>query len=197
MSQVSDVVIAANPTGLAMRTELNDINGAFNTNHKGSSAPGSIAAGTTWIDDTNNPLWDYYVYDGSTNIKLGIIDTTNNLLILDQVELKSTRQEVKASTSASNAMTLDLDDGAVFSHTTTENTTVTFSNPAASGKNSGFKLFLTQDATGRTITWPGSVIWPSGAEPDVTTPSAKYVLVFETIDAGTIWYGTLAIENAS
>lgn len=197
MSQVSDVTIAANPTGLAMRTEVNNINAAFNTNHKGSSAPGSLVAGSHWIDDTNDPIWDYYFYDGTTSIKLCKIDTTNNIVIFDGVELESTNQTVKTITSTSSAITVDLDDGAVFYHLTTENTTFTFSNPAASGKNSGFKLFLTQDATGRTITWPGTVIWPNGVEPDVSVLSEKHILVFETRDGGTTWFGTLAIEAAA
>ena len=49
MSQVSDVSLA-NIGFSAFRSELNDILGALNTSHLGTSAPGSIAQGTMWID---------------------------------------------------------------------------------------------------------------------------------------------------
>lgn len=97
-------------------------------------------------------------------------------------------------TSTSNAITVDLDNGAVFKHVFTENTTFTFSNPEATGTRSAFELYLTNDATGRTPTWPASVIWSNGAEPDVTTINEKNILQFTTIDGGTIWYGALVHE---
>ncbi len=108
-----------------------------------------------------------------------------------------TAPAVNVITSAANAITVDIDDGYVFSHTFTEDTTFTFSNPAVSGKLTSFKLFLTNDGTGRTPTWPGSVVWSNGSEPDVSTISEKNVLVFDTIDGGTIWYGALCVEAAA
>ena len=49
MSQVSDVSLA-NQGFSAFRTELNNILGALNTAHIGSSAPSSVAQGTIWVD---------------------------------------------------------------------------------------------------------------------------------------------------
>ena len=49
MAQVSDVSIA-NQGFSAFRTELNNILAAFNTQHSGSSAPASLAAGSMWLD---------------------------------------------------------------------------------------------------------------------------------------------------
>lgn len=113
---------------------------------------------------------------------------------MDTLDLQLAKYRIlTAVTSSSNATTIDLSLGFIFSHTFTENTTFTFSNPQTGTTNTGFKLFLTNDATGRTPTWPASVIWPNGVEPDLTTVSEKNVLVFETIDVGTIWYGALAI----
>ena len=48
MSQVSDYSLA-NQGFSAFRTELNNILGAINTLNAGSSAPGSIAAGSLWL----------------------------------------------------------------------------------------------------------------------------------------------------
>ena len=101
-------------------------------------------------------------------------------------------EEFTAVTSSSNATTVNSHDGTVFSHTLTENTTFTFSNPASSGKASGFSLKIVQDASasGFTVTWPAAVDWPSGTAPTLTsTASAVDQFVFYTHDGGTTWYG--------
>ena len=104
-------------------------------------------------------------------------------------------EEYTAVTSSSNATTVNLRDGTNFSHTLTENTTFTFSNPAASGKVSAFSLKLVQDASasGYAVTWPSSVKWPSAAAPTPSaTASAVDYFIFITHDGGTTWYGFTA-----
>jgi len=55
---------------------------------------------------------------------------------------------------------------------------------------------LHQDATGsRTVTWPGSVKWSGGAPTLTTTASAVDILVFESLNGGTTWYGSLVGTN--
>ena len=78
MSQVSDVSLA-NQGFSAFRTELNNILGALNTLHLGSSAPASLAAGSLWVD-TSGGATAYILkfYDGSDSITLGTINTTAN-----------------------------------------------------------------------------------------------------------------------
>lgn len=102
-----------------------------------------------------------------------------------------------AVTSTANATTINSQLGDVFTHTFTENTTFTFSNPQATGTFSGFVLYLTNDGTGRTPTWPASVDWEGGTAPILTTASERNVLVFTTVDGGTIWYGSVAVRAAS
>ena len=78
MSQVSDVSLA-NIGFSAFRSELNDILGAINTSHIGSSAPGSIAQGTIWIDTSGGATaWVLKLYDGAGHISLGTINSTAN-----------------------------------------------------------------------------------------------------------------------
>jgi hypothetical protein len=104
-------------------------------------------------------------------------------------------EEYTAVTSSSNATTVNLHDGTNFSHTLTENTTFTFSNPAPSGKSSSFTLKLVQDASasGYTVTWPTAVDWPAATAPTLTaTASAVDYFVFITHDGGTTWYGFTA-----
>ena len=78
MSQVSDVSLA-NQGFSAFRSELNNILGAINTSHIGTSAPGSIAQGTIWIDTSAGATgWVLKLYDGAGHISLGTINSTAN-----------------------------------------------------------------------------------------------------------------------
>ena len=100
-----------------------------------------------------------------------------------------------AVTSSSNATTVNCENGNAFSHTLTENTTFTFSNPPASGTAFSFSIEIIQDASasGYTVTWPASVDWPSATAPTLTaTANAKDVFVFYTRDGGTNFYGFTA-----
>jgi hypothetical protein len=100
-----------------------------------------------------------------------------------------------AVTSSSNATTVDCEAGNAFSHTLTENTTFTFSNPPASGTAYSFSIEIIQDASasGYTVTWDSAVDWPAATAPTLTaTASAKDVFVFYTRDGGTTWYGFTA-----
>tara|TARA_Y100000310_G_scaffold275149_1_gene291583 strand:- start:43 stop:597 length:555 start_codon:yes stop_codon:yes gene_type:complete len=69
MSQVSDYTLS-NIGFSAFRTELNSILNASNTLNAGSSAPGSVAAGSLWLDTTNSTTPTLKFYDGSDQISL-------------------------------------------------------------------------------------------------------------------------------
>ena len=100
-----------------------------------------------------------------------------------------------AVTSSSNSAVVDCETGNTFSHTLTENTTFTFSNPPTTGTAYTMSLEIIQDASasGFTVTWPTSVDWPSATAPTLTaTASAVDVFVFTTRDGGTTWYGFTA-----
>lgn len=57
---------------------------ALHSTHSGDERPSYAVAGTIWIDNTN-ANWDLNVFDGSEDIKIGTIDTTNNLFIPENV----------------------------------------------------------------------------------------------------------------
>lgn len=116
----------------------------------------------------------------------GDVDITGELIV------DSYNETYAAVTSTSNATTVNCENGNAFSHTLTENTTFTFSNPPTTGTAYTFSLEVIQDASasGYTVTWPTSVDWPSATAPTLTaTASAKDVFVFYTRDGGTNWYG--------
>ncbi len=81
MAQVSDVVLD-NQGFASFRTELNNILAAINTSHAGSSAPGSAAAGTIWVDNSSSGTLDIKINDGSDNLTLFSINTSTNAITL-------------------------------------------------------------------------------------------------------------------
>ena len=90
---------------------------------------------------------------------------------------------VVASTGATRA--LDVSVYGAFDCTMDQNCTLSFSNPAPSGKTSSFMLIL---RGAFTPTFPASVVWPGGSPPTYEAPS---IYVFTTVDAGTTWFGGL------
>jgi hypothetical protein len=78
-------------------------------------------------------------------------------------------------------------------HSATLNSaTVTFTfTGATSGLVAAMVLELAQDGPGgRLVAWPGSVVWPGGTAPTLSTAGgAVDVLMFFSRDGGTTWYG--------
>ena len=107
--------------------------------------------------------------------------------------------ETFVSVSSSGGSTIiNCEAGNVFSHTLSENTTFTFTNPPLSGTAYGFTLKLVQDASASvyTVTWPSSVDWSFARTPSLSNDANDVdQFVFYTHDGGTTWYGFLAGRN--
>ena len=188
----------------------------------GGTALTSTAAELNILDGVTATASELNILDGVTstaaelNILDGVTATTAEINYLDVTTLGTSeankavtsdangvtkfdngiQEESTAVTSSSNAATLNLRDGSVFTHTLSEDVTYTFSNPAASGYASSFTLKVTQDSSARTITWPGSVDWAGGTAPTLSTGSGDVdVFVFMTVDGGTIYYGFTAGQD--
>ena len=176
----------------------------------------STAAELNILDGVTSTAAELNILDGVTatatelNLLDGVTATTAELNYLDIATLgltaaskavtadangvvsfdNGTTEESTAITSSSNAATINLRDGNVFTHTLSENVTYTFSNPAASGRASAFILKVVQDSSARTITWPTSVDWAAATAPTITATSAGVdVFAFITVDGGTNFYG--------
>jgi hypothetical protein len=130
---------------------------------------------------------DVQAYDADTS-KLDVAETRSASInmadnILQRPELKD-YSETKVAMGAND---VDLSAGNVFTKTISGATTLTFSNPPASGKAGAFTLILTNGGSA-TVTWPTSVDWAAATAPTLTAAGVD-VLTFTTIDGGTIWYG--------
>ena len=127
--------------------------------------------------------------------KVVTADANGDVTLAAELKATSYNEAYNAVTSSGASVTANCETGNSFSHTLTENTTFTFSNPPASGTAYTMSIEIIQDASasGYTVTWPSSVDWPSATAPTLTaTASAKDVFVFTTRDGGTTFYGFTA-----
>jgi len=206
VSSLSDLSITATAA------ELNILDGATLTTAELNYVDGVTSAIQTQLDakGTVSSLSDLSItatatelnyVDGVTSAIQTQLDAkmtptyTGDVDITGELIVDSYNETYAAVTSSSNATTVDCEAGNAFSHTLTENTTFTFSNPPASGTAYSFSIEIIQDASasGFVVTWPSSVDWPSATAPTLTaTASAKDVFIFTTRDGGTNWYGFTA-----
>lgn len=146
---------------------------------------------------------DVALISPSTNEFLGFNGTTGkwqdtSLTGLSALATGGGVETVSALGSKTTTATVSLANGNVFTVTLGGNVTFTFSG-ATAGTACSFGLYVSQDATGsRLATWPASVKWAGGTAPTLTTTAnALDILVFESINGGTTWYGSLVGNNFS
>jgi hypothetical protein len=124
--------------------------------------------------------------DGATTLAAADMEDT----ILTRPTIKDYGETINAVGNLTGAKTFDLTLGNIVTGTVTGATTLTFSNPSATGIACSFTFIVTNGAA-FVITWPASVDWPGGTAPTLTA-SGIDILTFITIDAGTTWRGFLA-----
>ena len=172
----------------------------------GGTAVTSTAAELNILDGVTSTAAELNILDGvtSTAAELNYLDIAtlgltaaskavtadaNGVITLDN----GFSEEYAAVTSSSNVVSLNLRTANNFSHDLTEATTVSFTNPAASGKVSAATLRIIQGSTARAITWNSSIKWAGDVAPTLSqADNAVDIFVFYTVDAGTTYYGFTA-----
>lgn len=133
------------------------------------------------------------VVDDTTPTLGGPLDGNDE--VVSKVELKDISATKTGPTITAGAITFDLESGNVFEVVLTESiTSITISNPPASGDYGYLAIRFKQDATGSwTVTgWPASVDWVnSNGAPTITTTATtgKDWIELRTFDGGTEWDG--------
>ena len=182
----------------ATQAELNKLSGLTASTAELNTMQG-ILASTTELNYNN--ITTLGVSEASKTVTAS---ASGDVYIAGELQALSYNETYVGLTSSSGAVTIDAEAANVFSHTLTENTTYTFSNPPSNGTAYGFSLKIVQDASasGFTITWPNSVVWPyadkyaaSGAPQLTSTTSAVDQFVFYTYNGGTTWQGFTAGLN--
>ena len=172
----------------------------------GGTAVTSTAAELNILDGVTATASELNILDGvtSTAAELNYLDIAtlgltaaskavtadaNGVITLDN----GFSEEYAAVTSSSNVVSLNLRTANNFSHDLTEATTVSFTNPAASGKVSAATLRIIQGSTARAITWNSSIKWAGDVAPTLSqADNAVDIFAFYTVDGGTTYYGFTA-----
>jgi len=106
--------------------------------------------------------------------------------------------EVTALGNTGTAVTIDCDDGNVFTATLTGNCTFTLASAnSTSNRATSFTLVLTNDATAsRTVAFAGGTFkYPGGSVSRTTDANATDIWFFFSPDNGTNWYVSIPMKN--
>jgi hypothetical protein len=117
---------------------------------------------------------------------------------LYQPTLRYYNEPTSSPTISAGTLTLDLSAAQIFTVSLNAAiTTLTISNtPATASRAIGFTLIFTADGTARSVTWGGSILWPSGTAPTLTSTNNKRdAFSFITTDGGTTWLGFVGGQN--
>lgn len=158
--------------------------------YRGAIANERLAKGTAGMflkQGANDPLWA-----GITEADVALL-TADLATIQAAITALQLLGEVYATQTVSGATTVVFSTARVHKLTMTGNITLALSG-AVNLRACGLTLYLVQDGTGsRLVTWPASVKWPNGSAPILTTtPNAIDIVVLESYDGGTTWFGNLA-----
>lgn len=93
----------------------------------------------------------------------------------------------------SGATPLDIATAHSFNGVVVGATTISFANVPAGAV---FVTFEIVNGGSAAITWPAAVLWAGGSEPGWTAAGTD-IATFYTRNAGTTWYGALALEDCS
>lgn len=132
-------------------------------------------------------------------VPAGTIAATQVQAALEEVALEAaSTYEVLNTVAATGAAEAVPDPNtASVSHLTLDaNCTLTFPALPGAGVSKSFTVVLKQDAVGgRTVVWPGTVVWAAGAAPVLTaTANKRDIFTFLCAD-GTTWLGFVAGQN--
>lgn len=139
------------------------------------------------LSDSRNPL-----AHASTHAAAGSDPLTPTAL--GAVSVKDGGKEtVNTVASAGATPTISLASGNVQMVTLSANATISLTG-ATNGVACSLSLYLVQNGTGGwVVTWPASVKWPGGLAPSLSSGANKIdLIILETLDGGTTWFGALA-----
>lgn len=119
---------------------------------------------------------------------------------LIRAKLRDYSETVSSPTISAGTLTLNLETSNIFTVSLNAAiTTLTISNPPASGSGGSFTLIFTADGTPRSVTWTlssGVIKWAGGTSPVITSASGKVdSFAFFTSDGGATWQGYVGGQN--
>lgn len=82
-------LVIADGDGLTVLAAINTAMAQLGTQNAGNARPADAAAGTIWVDK-NTPsatVWSLFIYDGATDTRIGLFNTTSDFFTPDNVAL--------------------------------------------------------------------------------------------------------------
>lgn len=160
-------------------------------NLTGKPTLATVATSGSYTDLSNIPT----LAGLGSNSFTGSQNLQDNELI--RAKIRDYSETVSSPTISSGTLTLNLETSNIFTVSLNAAiTTLTISNPPASGSGGSFTLIFTADGTARAVTWPASIKWAGGTAPTLTSTSGKLdTFAFFTSDGGTSWQGYVGGQN--
>lgn len=199
--------IASNAT--ANQTDANLLNRA---NHTGAQAIATVSGLQTALDgkvdeSVVTTKGDLIAGTGNATVARVAAGTNGQVLTADNTVTAGVKWtddrsalavegglETIVPVTSTATTTLNLANGNIFDVTLNVASTAfvfTATPNASSTKSCSFTLYLKQGTGSNAVTWPSGVRWSGGAPTLSTTLGAVDILVFESINGGGVWYGSL------
>jgi hypothetical protein len=185
-------VLNANPTE-AVVDLTSDVTGTLPVANGGTGVTSSTGTGATVLN-VSPALTTPQITTGIQNSSPATVISMDSSVFFSG----AFSDEVTALGNTGAAVTIDCDDGNVFTATLTGNCTFTLASAnSTANRATSFTLVLTNDATpDRTVAFAGGTFYfPGGSLSRSTEANYVDIYFFFSPDGGTTWYVTLPAKN--
>lgn len=83
MSQANLVISPTTDTGTTLSNKLNAWRDAVYTMQRGATRPAYAVAGFQWLDEVSASQWDWFLYDGTSDIKIAVFNPTDHTITFE------------------------------------------------------------------------------------------------------------------
>jgi hypothetical protein len=189
-------VLNANPTEVVAVVDLtSDVTGTLPVANGGTGVTSSTGTGDTVLN-VSPALTTPKITTGIQNASAATVISMDSSTFF----AGAFSDEVTALGNTGAAVTIDCDDGNVFTATLTGNATITLASPnSTSNRATSFTLVLTNDATpSRTVAFAGGTFnYPGGSVSRTEDANATDIWFFFSPDNGTNWYVSIPMKDLS
>ena len=169
----------ANADGATVRSDLNNVLSAIQSNNSGGSDPSSLVAGMFYYDSGDN-IFKIVATNGSTITNLFTLSASGNTNCATDIASEFTKTQNFNATTLTDSATVAWDASINQVTSVTLGGNRAFGAPTNQVDGACYVLKVVQDGTGSRIpTWNAVFKWSSATAPTLTTKaSAIDVLVF-------------------
>jgi len=177
----------ANADGATVRSDLNNVLSAIQSNNSGSGDPSSLVAGMFYYDSGDN-IFKIIATNGSTITNLFTLSASGNTNVATDIASEFTTTQNFNATTLTDAATVAWDASINQVTQVTLGGNRAFGAPTNQVDGACYALRVLQDGTGSRIpTWNTVFKWSSATAPTLTT-TASAIDIFVFLSNGTNMY---------